>query len=75
MQTNPELAAMVTDLPAAMEAAGAQMTGVRGMRMGKELVDNLKKTVPLPDDDIYTIRNKQKIQATFLENAANSILK
>lgn len=75
MQTNPQLAALVTDFPAAVEAAGAQMTGVRGLRMGKELIDSLRKTVPLATDTLATIRQKQMMQARFLQNAADSILK
>lgn len=76
MQTNPTLAAMVTsELPAVMEAAGAQMQGLRGMRMGKDLVESFKAMGPQPTDTLAVIRRKQLMQAQFLTNAANSLLK
>ena len=58
-----------------LEAAGAQMTGVRGLRMGQELVQNLKTQGPQVSDTLATMRYKQKTMDSFFENAANSVLK
>jgi len=74
LQTDPQLAASVADTAASLEAAAAQMTGLRGLRMSQDMVQKLQNAAPQPTDTLATIRQKQILTHTLLENAAHSIL-